>query len=222
MTTTFRGWPAAAFDFYAELEANNDRSWWQAHRATYDEAVKAPFAALTDAVEAEFGPMRLFRPNRDTRFSKDKAPYKTNAAAMTESDGGAAYYLSLGSDGLMVGVGMYHLASDQLQRYRDALADDRRGGALADLVAGLERKGYEVMSAEALKTAPRGWDKDHPRIDLARRKGLAVGRSFPRAAWQSSAKALDRIVGVWRDAAPFAAWLDTNVGPSELPPPEPR
>ena len=219
---TFRGWPAEAFDFYVELEGNNDRAWWQAHRDVYDRAVREPFEELVDAVEGEFGRMRMFRPNRDTRFSKDKSPYKTAAAAMSETEGGAAYYVQLSADGLFVGAGMYLMAPDQLQRFRAALVDDRDGGAIERVVDDLAGAGYEVGAAETLKTAPRGWDRDHPRTELARRKGLTMARGFERATWQSTPKALQRVVGVWRDAAPMNAWLDAHVGPSTLPPPEAR
>ena len=212
----FRGWPAEAFEFYAELEANNDRGWWQAHRATYEEAVREPFEALMASVDDEFGPMRLFRPHRDTRFSADKSPYKTAAAATTDT-GGAAYYVQLSADGLFVGAGMYQMAPDQLRRWRDAVADEDTGPTVAAITADLTADGYDIGAANSLKTAPRGWDKDHPRIELARRKGLVMSRSFPRAAWQGSAKALERITGVWQDAQPMVDWLDANVGPSSQP-----
>jgi uncharacterized protein (TIGR02453 family) len=218
----FRGWPAEAFDFYLELEGNNDRTWWQAHRDLYEQAVRGPFEALMVAVEDEFGPMRMFRPNRDTRFSKDKSPYKTAAAAMSETEGGAAYYVQLSADGLFLGAGMHQMATDQLQRFRDALADDRRGAVVARIADDLAAAGYEIGASQTLKTAPRGWDRDHPRIALARRKGLTMARSFERARWQSTPEALERITAVWRDAAPLNAWLDADVGPSMLPPPEGR
>lgn len=217
---TFKGWPAEAFDFYTELEANNSRPWWQAHKDTYDHAVREPFEDLTDAVMAEFGELRMFRPNRDTRFAKDKSPYKTAAAAMTSQADGASYYVQLSASGLFVGAGSYHLATDQLQRWRAALADDRTGRQIARVTDGLVGQGYDLAAAESLKTAPRGWAKDHPRIELARLKGLVMARTFPKAKWQSTAKALDRITGVWRDAAPMCAWIDANIGPSTLPPPE--
>lgn len=216
----FRGWPDEAFELYEQLEANNDRAWWLAHKDVYDRAVKAPFEALADAVADEVGPMRMFRPNRDVRFSKDKSPYKTTAAAMAESEGGASYYVQLGADGLFIGSGMYHLAADQLGRWRDALADDGPGAEIARITDALAADGYEILAAETLKTAPRGWPKDHPRVALARRKGLVMARRFPRARWQSSARALDRIRSVWHDAEPMNAWLGTHVGPSTLPPPE--
>ena len=209
----FRGWPAEAFAFYEELEANNAKPWWQEHKATYDEAVKAPFEELLDAVADEFGPMKLFRPYRDVRFSADKTPYKTAAAAMTDTDG-ASYYVQLSADGLFVGAGMYHLATDQLARFRDAIADDDTGTTVAAITDDLAGDGYELGAAETLKTAPRGWDVEHPRIELARRKGLVMAKAFGRAKWQSTAKALDRITGVWHDAEPMNDWLDVNVGPT--------
>jgi uncharacterized protein (DUF2461 family) len=82
---TFRGWPEEALEFYVGLEADNSKAYFQANKATYDECVKAPFLALSDEIEREFGPLRVFRPNRDIRFSKDKTLYKTTAAAATES-----------------------------------------------------------------------------------------------------------------------------------------
>ncbi|HUI49132.1 MAG TPA: DUF2461 domain-containing protein [Acidimicrobiia bacterium] len=218
---TFKGWPDAALDFYVGLEADNSRSYWQAHRSTYDECVKAPFAALSELVSREFGPLHVFRPNRDTRFSKDKTPYKTAAAAVTESEGGAAYYVQVSAEGLYAGSGYYHLESDQLQRFRDAVADERTGPKLATAVAALRKRRYEVAARESLKRAPRGIDPDHPRAELLRMKGIHVGRSFGAPRWLHTAGASERILGAWRDAAPVNRWLDHHVGPSTLAPPEP-
>ncbi len=119
---SFKGWPEAAIDFYAGLEADNSKAYWTAHRSTYDECVKAPFEELSAVIEKEFGPLRVFRPNRDIRFSKDKTPYKTTAAAVTESQGGTAYYVQISATGLYAGSGYHHLQTDQLQRFRDAVA----------------------------------------------------------------------------------------------------
>ena len=70
----------------------------------------------------------------------------------------------------------------------------------------------------SLKTAPRGFPKDHPRIELLRRKGLFAGKEWPLAKWMHTKAALDRVMGVWRDAAPLTEFLDAHVGPSTLPP----
>ena len=218
---SFSGWPPAALTFYDELAANNTRAWWLDHKTTYDDCVKAPFLALSEGIEREFGPMRLFRPNRDTRFAKDKTPYKTAAAAVTEGRGGTHYYVSLSSEGLYAGSGYYQFAPDQLERYRVAVADARRGSAFAKAVDALRRQRYEVGAREAMKRVPRGYDADHPRADLLKLKGIHVGRSFGAPKWLHKPAARDKIVDAWQDAAPVNRWLDRNVGPSTLPPPEP-
>jgi uncharacterized protein (DUF2461 family) len=110
------------------------------------------------------------------------------------------------------------LASDQLERWRRAVADARSGPQLAREVERVRAQRYEIAAHESLKSAPRGYPKDHPRIELLRSKGLTVGRTFAPALWLHARPALDRIVTVWRDAAAVNRWLDRNVGPSTLPP----
>jgi uncharacterized protein (TIGR02453 family) len=219
---TFRGWPAAAVAFYVGLQADNSKSYWVAHKAEYDECVKAPFLELSEAIEREFGALHVFRPNRDVRFSKDKSPYKTSAAAVTESELGTSYYVQLSADGLYVGSGYYMFATDQLQRYRAAVADNRTGSKLATAVSALRGQRYEVAARESLKRVPRDLDPDHPRADLLRMKGLHVGREFGAPKWLHTAGAFERIVSTWRAAAEVNRWLDRSVGPSTAPPPEPR
>ena len=208
----FRGWPAEALDFYEGLEADNTKAYWTDHKAEYERDVRGPMEALLAELEAEFGEGHIFRPYRDVRFSKDKSPYKTNLAA-TLSGGG---YVQLSSGGLGTGCGMYHLAKDQLVRFREAIDDDRTGSELERLAGEARGKGYEVTAHEVLKTAPRGYPKDHPRIEWLRHKGLVTYKAWPVAAWLGTAKAKDRVVTFLRDSKPIQAWLDTHVGPSEL------
>jgi uncharacterized protein (TIGR02453 family) len=203
--------------FYEQLEAENTRAWWADHKDAYETAVVAPFRLLADEVEEEFGPLHVFRPYRDVRFAKDKTPYKTAQGAVTEGEGGTHFYVQVSSAGLFVGAGYYHMAPDQLERYRAAVGDDGAGPRLAEVVASARAAGFEV-GGDALKTAPRGWPRDHPRIELLRHKGLTAGRTFGSPAWLSTRRCLDRIVGAWRDARPLTDWLDLNVGPSRLPP----
>ena len=178
---TFRGWPKEALDFYVGLEADNSRQYWLAHKAIYDESVKAPFLELSDAVEREFGPLRVFRPNRDIRFSKDKSPYKIAAAAATEGEGGAAYYVQISSGGLYVGSGYYHLMPDQLERYRVAVADARRGPKLAAAVAALRKQRYGVDSRESLKTRAARIPARPSADRSAAQQGHARGQGVRRA-----------------------------------------
>ena len=209
----FRGWPAEALDFFDGLEADNTKTYWQANKQLYETAVRAPMLALLEELEPEFGAGKIFRPYRDVRFSRDKTPYKTNMGATLEHGG----YVELSVDGLGCGCGYWHMATDQLARFRAAVDDDRTGGELATMLRGLEEKGLETIAIDALKTAPRGYPKDHPRIDLLRRKGLAVWRRFEVAPWLGTAKAKDRVVTFLRTARPVIDWLDSQVGPSTIP-----
>jgi uncharacterized protein (TIGR02453 family) len=218
---TFKGWPASAIEFYVGLEADNSKAYWLAHKTIYDDSVKASFLALSQEVEREFGPLHVFRPYRDTRFAKDKTPYKTAAAAVTESQGGASYYVQISAEGLYVGSGYYHLMPDQLERYRAAVGDNRTGPKFAAAVDALRKQKYNVDARESLKRVPRGFDPEHPRGELLRYKGLHVGKQFPTARWLHSAASLDRILMTWRAAAPVNRWLDRHVGPSTEAPPEP-
>jgi uncharacterized protein (TIGR02453 family) len=215
----FRGWSDEALDFYRGLEADNSRSYFQAHKAVYDEQVRAPFEALSEQVADEFGPLHLFRPNRDTRFSHDKSPYKTRCYAVAEGEHGETWYVELSAAGLSVAAGFWMMANDQLARYRAAVDDDASGAELVEVVAGL-RRARLTIEGHALKTAPRGYRRDHPRVELLRHKSLAGLRRFEPAPWLGTAGAARRIVTVWRAAAPLNTWLATHVGPSTEPPPD--
>jgi uncharacterized protein (TIGR02453 family) len=208
----FRGWPAEALEFFEGLEADNSKTYWERNRHVYETAVRAPMEALVEELEPEWGEGRIFRPYRDIRFSADKSPYKTNIAAVV-GDG----YIHLGADGLGAGCGMYEMAPDQLDRYRKAVADDRSGGELADLVADVRAAGLEVTAHDVLKTVPRGYPKDHPRIELLRHKGLITWREWPAGAWLGTRRAKDRVVEFFRRSKPIGEWLRAHVGPSTLP-----
>jgi uncharacterized protein (TIGR02453 family) len=210
---TFRGWPVEAVEFFEGLLADNSRVYWQDHKQIYEDYVRAPMDALLTDLGPEFGEGKVFRPYRDVRFSKDKAPYKTAIAATLERGG----YIQMSADGLAAGCGLYRPAPDQLERYRAAVADARKGPALVKVVEAARAAKIDITASETLKTAPRGWPKDHPRIDLLRQKGLIAWREWPVGAWLGTAKAKQRVVDFLHDAAPVQRWLDRNVGPSELP-----
>ena len=212
----FAGFPPEALDLYARLELDNTKAFWQANKAVYDESVKAPLLALTAELADEFGPFHLFRPHRDVRFSKDKSPYKTHQGAVTEGEGGEAYYLHLDAHGMFVASGYYRMAKDQLERYRTAVDDDVTGPDLQDRVATVGRR-HEI-GGEARKMAPRGSPRDHPRIELLRHKGLIASRALGAPGWLSTRRAVSEVAKVWRAAAPINEWLAAHVGPStELP-----
>ena len=204
------GFPEEALVFYEGLEADNTKTYWHEHKADYEKLVRAPMQELLAELAPEFGEGKIFRPNRDVRFSADKSPYKTAIGATLMSGG----YVQLSSNGLSVGTGYYGMMPDQLERYRQAISDDKRGPQLEALVAKLRKAGLEVRGRDELKTAPKGYPKDHPRIELLRYKGLIAWRQFPVAAWLGTKKAKDKVVEFLHTAHPLMEWLDKNVGRS--------
>jgi uncharacterized protein (TIGR02453 family) len=168
---------------------------------------------LLAELEPTWGEGRIFRPYRDVRFSADKSPYKTHMGA-TVGD----RYIQLTSNGLGAGAGMWEMAPDQLDRYRKAIGASRSGNRLTAVVAEAKKAGLDVTGHGVLKTAPKGYPKDHPRIELLRYKGLIAWQEWPAAAWLGTRRAKDRVVKFFELSAPLSKWLGANVGSSELPP----
>ncbi|HEY8677321.1 MAG TPA: DUF2461 domain-containing protein [Candidatus Dormibacteraeota bacterium] len=122
----FTGWPTTALTFLKALHRDNSKAYFDAHRETYETAVKRPMVALLAALERDLGSgweSKVFRINRDLRFSKDKRPYNEHVSAYFMSKAHAAgHYLQLSHDGLYLASGTHEMASDQVTRYRDAVA----------------------------------------------------------------------------------------------------
>jgi uncharacterized protein (TIGR02453 family) len=209
----FRGWPAEAVEFFEGLEADNSKAYWHAHRDVYEQAVRAPMEELVAELAPELGPGRVFRPYRDVRFSADKTPYKTNVAALVGPG-----YVSVSSEGLSAGAGMVHLERDQLERYRTAVVDDPAGADLEAVITTIREAGHDCGPHEALKTAPRGYPRDHPRIELLRAKGLIMWHRWPAGAWLGTRQAKDRVLDVIRAGEPLNRWLADHVGPTTAEP----
>jgi uncharacterized protein (TIGR02453 family) len=206
----FQGWPEDALDFYDGLEADNSRTYWQAHKDVYETCVYGPMAALLADLEPEHGATKIYRPYRDLRFSRDKSPYKTAIGAHV-GDG----YVQLSAAGLAAGAGMYVMTSGQLERYRSAVAAESSGSKLADVIAGLRKQGIDVQGRESLKSAPRGYPSDHPRIDLLRHKGLVAWKEWPAGPWLATAAARDVVADFLIASRPLGDWLAGHVGPPD-------
>jgi uncharacterized protein (TIGR02453 family) len=203
----FTGWKGDFKGFFLGLRMNNNKAYFDAHRRQYEDEIKAPLLALLGDLEGEFGPARrVARPNRDIRFSADKSPYKLNIYADVERGG----YVALDAEGLVAAGGRYMLEDVQLKRLREAIAADRSGQALAAIVAGLRKKGYDVDGQE-LKRVPPPYPQDHPRGDLLRHKYLIYWKRWPAEPWIATPKARDRVAQVWRDGDALHDWLAKNV-----------
>ena len=202
----FTGWPVQAIEFFEGLEDDNSRRYWQTHKDEYERSVKGPMEALLAELEDDYGPGRIFRPYRDVRFSPDKTPYKLNCAA--ELTGG---YVSVSADELFVGSGIYMPMPDELKRLRAAIDADRSGRELEAIVAALRTAKYDIGAHDAVKTAPRGYAKEHPRIELLRLKGIVMSKAWPVGGWLGTRKAKDRIVATLEAARPLNAWIAEHV-----------
>jgi len=205
----FRGWKVEALEFFEGLEIENTKAYWQRNKDVYDTVVRVPMEELLAELAPDWGEGRIFRPYRDVRFSADKSPYKTHMGAMV-GDG----YVQLNANGLAAGAGMWEMASDQLERYRAAVDDGSSGTELEDIVATIRKAGIDATGRDVLKTAPKGYPKDHPRIELLRYKGLIAWKEWPAGAWLGTRKAKDRVVAFFEAAEPLDAWLGSHVGPS--------
>lgn len=193
VATRFTGFADSERRFFRALARHQDRAWFQAHKREYEEGWLRPMQALLGELRERLDPVypqqplaapKVFRIYRDVRFSKDKSPYKTHVGGYLGLEGGDAgpsapspLYLHLGDTELFACAGHYMMTPPQLARFRAALLDDARGAALATLLRGLTRGGYETGAHETLAKVPRGVDPAHPRADLLRQKGLIV--SFP-------------------------------------------
>ena len=217
--TRFEGFKPGVYRWFKGLEADNSREYFAAHREFFDESVRGQMEALLDELSEKFGGgVKMFRQNRDVRFSRDKSPYKTNTYGILYGSELAAHglYASISAHGLVAGSGYYGMARDQLDRYREHVADDKLGPKLAVATARAQKAGLELWG-QSLATAPRGYPKDHARIDLLRRKSLTLGATIKSGKGIDRRDAIQFVTKTWRASAPVTAWLDEHVGPTTLP-----
>jgi uncharacterized protein (TIGR02453 family) len=207
----FSGFPVAALDFYDDLEMDNSRSFWEANKHIWLESVKTPMTTLTDALAAEFGTAKIFRPYRDVRFAKDKTPFKTHQGAFVAVGVSTGWYVQIGAPGVRVGAGYYEASGARLAAIRAAIDNELTGPALESLLDGLRADRWEV-GGERLKTSPRGYGADHPRIELLRHKSLSVGKDYGFDEDIHKAGLADRVRDDWRAAKPLLTWLEDAAG----------
>jgi uncharacterized protein (TIGR02453 family) len=202
------GIPFAALDFYEELEADNSKAFWTAHKDVYDACVKVPMLALTAALEPEFGTAKLFRPYRDVRFAKDKTPYKTHQGAWF---GETHRYLQVSAAGLLLGGGRWQLSPEQLAGFRRAVADERHGPVLERAVQKVRRNGFDVHG-DGMTRVPSGFAKDHPRAELLKYRTLTASVDLGAPEWLCTEEAVSEIARRFRQLTPLVDWLVSHAG----------
>jgi uncharacterized protein (TIGR02453 family) len=212
----------ALFGFLEDLAAHNDRAWFHAHKARYEADVKGPLlafitdfgprlAAVSPRFTADPRPVggSMFRIHRDTRFARDKRPYKTHAAAQFRHEAGRdvhapCFYLHLAPGEVFAGAGLWRPDGATLKAVRDTIDawPDTWGRVKAETLQGTGL----YLDGDALKRPPRGYDPEHPAIDDLRRKDFIVVRDFTQAD-ACRADFLDRFADACRAAAPFVRFL---------------
>jgi uncharacterized protein (TIGR02453 family) len=215
----FSGFPKPGVAWFEALALAQNRDWFHANRAGYDLMWLAPMQSLLAELKAplerlygrKLGAPKVFRINRDVRFSNDKRPYKTNISGMlplgskTSTDGPAALYLQLGLDE-MVAFGFYALEPASLLRLRRRLLDEKTGPVVAKLVDAAKQVGLSPSAVQTLKRPPPGVDKSHARVELLKHKGLALARSDIPKSVRFSAALLPWLVEQAKAAAPVVKW----------------
>ena len=208
MTTV---WSADAFEFLAQLRENNNRDWFKANRGSYDEHLRRPAEELADSL-SHLGEPHFFRPFRDARFHRGD-PIREDIAVAIFPGGASGYYFRLALDGLMLGAGLHEPRPDQLERFRDAIADDTRGDGFEDAVESSCKHGFRMVEPE-LKRVPRGYPPDHPRGDRLRMKSITVFKHHAPDEYLRSTESDAMVRAELESTTPMVAWLADNVGPS--------
>jgi uncharacterized protein (TIGR02453 family) len=219
----FEGFPPAALAFLRELGENNTREWFQAHREDYETLLLEPARDFVVAMGEELRAIgadvqadprvngSIFRINRDTRFSKDKRPYKDHLDLwFWEGDGPSrlcpGYWFRLTERELILGAGRHHLEPPFLERFREAVADPDRGGALQRAVERVRADGNEV-GGQRYKRVPAGYDVPPEREDLLRHDGLYAYTELAPPA-ETHTPDFPRFCATrWRGLKPVQDWL---------------
>lgn len=188
----FEGFPKETFAFLRALAKNNKKAWFDAHKQDYEDFYLAPGKAFVEALTARLkkrvGGGSMMRIYRDTRFSKDKRPYKDHLdmffwQGKTKSWDVPGYYMRLEANSVWLGAGVYYFVdAKQIAAYRKRVVDAKRGKELVAILSTLEKLGYDVGGKE-LKKVPRGFDPEQARAELLKHKGLyAMVEAKPKDA----------------------------------------
>jgi len=219
----FDGFPKEMIKFFAALQKNNGKSWFEAHRADYKNDVQQPsreFVAAMGERLKKISPkinaipkinQSLFRIHRDTRFSKVKSPYKTNLGiwfweGMGKRMGCPGFYFHLENKKMMLGVGLHIFSSALLTRYREAAIDKKLGSQLKKTVNQITRKGY-IIGGQHYKRVPRGYDASHKNAALLLHNGLTARFEANNPQELYSKDVIEYVFSHFKQMSPIQKWL---------------
>ncbi|MEO0783750.1 MAG: DUF2461 domain-containing protein [Pseudomonadota bacterium] len=215
------GFSEASFTFLSELEENNDRAWFNAHKPRFKSDVEAPFIDLLEALSNRLtdakrplmgGKSTMFRMNRDVRFSENKAPYKTSVGGLltrtgTKSELAGIVYVHLEAGGGFTAAGFYNLSPKQLGPMRDAMVE--RADAFGQVLDDLHAKGRDLDRSMTLSSMPKGFahQAEHRHAKEIKLKSLLVRHDLPKAEWLSG-DVIDHVEALARDAMPLLTFAE--------------
>jgi uncharacterized protein (TIGR02453 family) len=224
--TDFSGFSQDALAFLAELDANNNRDWFEGNRSRYEAELLVPgkafVRAMADGMRALDPSLRvepkvngsIFRINRDTRFSKDKRPYKTEFSFRFPAAGPkgevSGFMMRIRPDMVGLACGIWGFEKPALQRFRESVADDVSGPTLTEILESFRVNGCDFL-ADSYKRVPAPWPKDHPRAHLLKMKGLIAGSDSDVPPNIDSAGFVDWCVEGFGRLAPLHEWLSAHV-----------
>lgn len=221
----FTGFSIETTQFLRDLEQNNDKAWFEAHKQTYLDAVQAPARALVvdlgERLQERFPNISydprpnggsLMRIYRDTRFSADKTPYKTNVAMIFSPPGhkrmeAPSFGLQMTPYQIDLVAGIFGFNKDQLALYRAAVIDDKQGTALEAAAAKVQQAGPYPIEGKELKRPPKGYDPEHPRAEWLLYKGLHVFSPTIPLETAYSTDLIDVVIAHFEKMAPIQEWL---------------
>ena len=221
MRSGFPGFPAAAMTFYRGLAGHNTREWFQPRKHIYDEKVKAPMVELVTALNSAMmnfasdyvtdAPKAIYRIYRDTRFSPDKTPYKTQIAASfsrrgMEKHGAAGYYFAISHKGVDVGGGIYMPPPETLLAVRTHIAERHAEFRQLAASSAIKRLLGAVYGAQ-LSRVPKGFCAEHPAADLLRLKQFLLFTTLD-AAIVTTPKLFTEVEKRFRAMAPLLDFLN--------------
>jgi uncharacterized protein (TIGR02453 family) len=220
----FTGFADSGAKFFKALAKKNEREWFLAHKTEFEQGWNAPMklllAEVRDAIDKTYAHCdldepKVFRIFRDVRFSRDKSPYKTHIGGYIPLKRGGkkstdlpmALYFHAGAKETFGAAGHYMMEPESLERFRAAVADEKRGKELLGILTRLAKKGFPEDSHEKLKRVPKGYDPAHPRAELLKRKGLVV--SFPKipTGLIATSRLTKWLADECKTAAPLVEWL---------------
>ena len=220
----FSGFTKETVRFFAALRKNNNKEWFDRNRETYDRHVMAPAKLFVMAMGERLRRMAphivavpkvnksIFRINRDTRFSLDSLPYKTNLGILfwdgdrprMESSG---FYFHLEPPDLWLGVGMYMIPDPLLGRFRKAVVDAKSGAEIRKITAAISAMAGSSLGGQHYKRVPAGFDAAHPNAALLKHKGLYASFESKIPAEFFSARLVDYCFKRYEPLAPLHRWL---------------